>query len=386
MKNKILIIVFSFGITILVPSCGAKKKNARAKIPPPTPVNIDVVKKESAVYYDEYPATVAALNQIDLRSQVTGYITGIFFKDGQHLRRGQKLYDIDKQQYQANYDQAIANLNVQKANLFKAQQDADRYADLYKQDAIAKQVYDHAISDLQSAKMQVEAAESMARNVRATVKYSFINAPFEGTIGISLVKMGALVTANQTLLNTISSDDPMAVDIAVDQKEISRFMQLQKNSSTIIDSIFILKLPGDSLYPQMGRVSLIDRAVDPQTGTIKTRLVFPNTKNILKAGMNVNVRVKNSTADSLSLMIPYKAVTEQMGEYFVFVVDDSSRAIQHKLLLGTRINDKVVVKQGLNEGDKIVTEGFQKLKDSSKVQIAPVSGNLQQATSNKKKS
>ena len=134
------------------------KKDEKPKAPPPQPVNVYVVKKESAVYYDEYPATVAALNQVDLRAQVTGYITGIYFKDGQHVTKGQKLYDIDRQQYQANYDQAIANLNVSKANLAKAQQDADRYNDLLKQDAIAKQVYDHAISDLQSAKMQVEAS------------------------------------------------------------------------------------------------------------------------------------------------------------------------------------------------------------------------------------
>ena len=377
MKNKILIIVFSFGITILVPSCGAKKKNARAEIPPPTPVNIDVVKKESAVYYDEYPATVAALNQDDLRAQVTGYITGIFFKDGQHVRKGQRLYNIDRQQYQANLDQAIANLNVSKANLAKAQQDADRYADLLKQDAIAKQVYDHAVADLQSAKMQVEAAKSSVRNVGTSVKYSFISAPFSGTIGISQVKMGALVTANQTLLNTISSDDPMAVDVAVDQKEIPRFIQLQQNSLVTKEAALTLILPNDSLYPQTGKVFLIDRAVDPQTGTIKTRLIFPNPKNMLKVGMSVNIRVKNNAADSSMLLIPYKAVTEQMGEYFVFVVDDSSRAIQHKLLLGTRINDKVVVKQGLNEGDRVVIEGFQKLKDSTKVRITPTAGKQQ---------
>jgi len=100
--------------------------------------------------------------------------------------------------------------------------------------------------------------------------------------------------------------------------------------------------------------------------------------------MNVNVRVKNNAADSLLLLIPYKAVTEQMGEYFVYVVDDSSRAIQHKLLLGTRINDKVIVKDGLNEGDKVVTEGFQKLKDSSRVKITPAAGSQQQATGIKK--
>jgi membrane fusion protein (multidrug efflux system) len=353
-------------------SCGEKNKGQQMKDAPPTAVSAVVVKKEKAVYYDEYPATVAALNQDDLRAQVTGYITSIFFKDGQHVEKGQKLYDIDRQQYQANLDQAIANLNVTKANLAKAQGDADRYADLLKQDAIARQVYDHAMTDLQSAKMQVEAAQSNVRNVETTVKYSFITAPFAGTIGISQVKIGSLVTADQTLLNTISSEDPMVVDIAVDQKEIPRFAALQQDPLASKDSAFTLKLPNDSLYPQTGKVYLMDRAVDPQTGTIKTRLIFSNPKNILKVGMNVNVRVKNNAADSSMLLIPYKAVTEQMGEYFVYAIDDSSRAIQHKLLLGARINDKVIVQGGLNEGEKIVVEGFQKLKDSSKVLLTPL--------------
>jgi RND family efflux transporter MFP subunit len=369
MDKTMKLIFVSLGIAVILASCGAGEKDGQNKKPPPTAVSVKVAERQSAVYYDEYPATVTALSQVDLRAQVTGYVTGIFFKDGQRVHRGQKLYNIDKQQYQANYDQAIANLNVQKANLFKAQQDADRYADLYKQDAVAKQLYDHALADLQSAKMQVVAAQSNVRNVQATVKYSFISAPFDGTIGISLVKMGALVTANQTLLNTISSDNPMAVDVEVDQKEIPRFIQLQQTSLTTADSTLVVKLSDNTFYPQTGRVSFIDRAVDPQTGTIKTRLVFPNPKNILKAGMNVNVRIKNSSTDGLSLMIPYKAVTEQMGEYFVFVVNDSSQAIQHKLSLGARINDMVVVKEGLSEGDKIVTEGFQKLKDSARVQV-----------------
>ena len=337
--------------------------------PPPAAVSAEIVKRGNAVYYDHYPATVAALNQDDLHAEVTGYITGIYFKDGQRVKKGQRLYDIDRRQYEANLDQAVANLNVAKANLARAQQDADRYAELLKQDAVARQVYDHAMSDLQSAKMQVEAAQSNVRNVQTTVNYSSIDAPFDGTIGLSQVKLGTLVTANQTLLNTISSDDPMAVDIAVDQKEISRFIQLQNNLSAKNDSIFVLQLPGSLTYLQTGKISLIDRAVDPQTGTIKTRLVFPNPQNLLKPGMNVNVQIKNNAADSSMVMIPYKAVTEQMGEYFVFVVNDSSQAIQQKLSLGPRINDKVIVRQGLNEGDKIITEGFQRLRDSSRVNV-----------------
>ena len=369
MKNKTLIIFFSFGMTILFFSCAGRKKDDPMKAPPPPAVSAEIVERGKAVYYDEYPATVAALNQNDLRAQVTGYITGIHFKDGQHVVQGQKLYDIDKQQYQASLDQAIANLNVTKANLARAQQDADRYAGLLKQDAVARQVYDHAIADLESAKMQMEAANSSVRNAQTTVKYSTIYAPFTGTVGISLVKIGVLVTANQTLLNTISSNDPMAVDIAVDQREISRFVQLQNNLSAKGDSVFVLQLPGNFTYPQPGKVSLIDRAVDPQTGTIKTRLVFSNPQNMLKPGMNVNVRIKNNSADSSMVLIPFKAVTEQMGEYFVFVVNDSSQAIEQKLSLGPRINDKVVVRQGLNAGDKIITEGFQRLRDSSKVNV-----------------
>jgi RND family efflux transporter MFP subunit len=369
MKNRATQL-FLFTVAVIMVSCKSNK-NEKPAPPPPQPVNTYVVTRETAVYYDIYPATVTAINQVDLRAQVTGYITGIYFKDGQHVTKGQKLYDIDRQQFQANYDQAVANLNVSKANLGKAQQDADRYNDLFKQDAIAKQVFDHAVSDLQSAKMQVQASESNVRNVATTVKYSSIYASFSGTIGISLVKMGALVTANQTLLNSISTVDPMAVDLEVDQREIPRFARLQLVTAKAKDSIFSLQLPDNSVYNQTGNVSFIDRAVNPQTGTIKVRLVFPNPANLLKVGMNTNVRVKNNNNDSLFLVIPYKAVTEQMGEYFVFIVDDSSKAIQHKINLGAQINDKVIVKDGIQEGDKIVTDGAQKLKDSSRVQVGP---------------
>jgi len=369
MKNQVSIFFFSFFSALIFISCGAGNKDQMPKAPPPTAVNATIVKKEKATYFDQYPATVAALNQNELRAQVTGYVTGIFFKDGQRVKKGQKLYDIDRQQYEASLDQAIANLNVSKSNLARAQQDADRYADLLKQDAIARQVYDHAMSDLETAKMQVKASESNVRNVQTTVNYSHINAPFDGTIGISQVKMGALVTANQTLLNTISSDDPVAVDIQVDQKQIPRFIQLQQSTSSKKDSTFTLQLPGESVYPEAGHITVIDRAVDPQTGTIRTRLEFSNPQNILKVGMNVNVRVKNNAADSAMVLIPYIAVTEQMGEFFVFKVTDSSRAVQQKLVLGPRINDKVIVRQGVQEGDTIITEGFQKVKDSSKVQV-----------------
>ncbi len=355
-------------ITALLASCGSQQQQ-QPKTPPPTAVNVSAVQEGNAIYYDDYPATVTPLNQVDIRPQVTGYITGIFFKDGQHIVKGQKLYEIDQQQYKAQYEQSIANLNVAKANEAKAQQDADRYNDLAQKDAIAKQTLDHAVADLQSAKMSTEAAKANVNSVQTNLKYSVIYAPFSGTIGISLVKMGTSVSPGQTLLNSISTDDPMAVDFAVDQVQIAKFAQILNKKETPKDSTFTLLLPGQFAYDQPGHLSLLDRSVDPQTGTIKARLVFPNPKQILRAGITCNVRVKNNAGEK-SMLIPYKSVVEQLGEYFVFIVKDN-KALQHKVVLGTRINDKIVVKSGLEPGDNVVTEGVQKLRDSAAVQVGP---------------
>jgi membrane fusion protein (multidrug efflux system) len=224
------------------------------------------------------------------------------------------------------------------------------------------------MADLQSAKMQVAAAKAAVARAATDVQYSGIYAPFDGTIGISLVRMGALVTANATLLNTISSDNPMAVDIAVDQAEIPRFTKLQEHPIAS-DSTFTLQLADNSIYTKTGSISFIDRAVDAQTGTIKARLVFDNVGNALKVGMNANVRVKNNNPSSMLMLIPAKGLTEQMGEYFVFVVNDSSKVNLHRITVGQQINDKVVVKDGLKEGDKVVVDGMQKLKEGSLVQV-----------------
>ncbi|HEY4147877.1 MAG TPA: efflux RND transporter periplasmic adaptor subunit, partial [Chitinophagaceae bacterium] len=326
-------------------SCGGDNKDAAAaqqKAPPPVPVITAVVQKAIAVYYDQYPATTVALNEVQIRPQVTGYITGIYFQDGQHVTKGQKLYSVDQQQYRAGYDQSVANLNVAKANLAKAQQDADRYDELQKKDAVARQIVEHAQADLQASKMQLEAAKANVQAVETDLRYATIFAPFDGTIGISQVKMGTAVSPGQTILNTVSSDNPMAVDFAADQKDIARFVLLQKQGKAADDSTFSLLLPDQSVYSFPGHISLIDRSVDPQTGTIKVRVVFNNKQGILKPGMSVNVRVKNNSA-APSLLIPAKAIVEQMGEYFVFVVGDSSKVSSHKITRGALIGNKLIV-------------------------------------------
>ena len=358
-------VVVAFSLT----SCEDKKAGPQA--PPPTSVNVYTVQAGNATYFDNYPATATPLNQVDIKPQVSGNIIGIYFKDGQHVRKGQKLYEIDQQQYKAAVEQAIANLNVAKANLARSQQDADRYEELAKQDAIAKQTLDHQRADLESSKRQVEAAQAGVASVQTNLKYSEIFSPFDGTIGISQVKVGTAVYP-QTLLNSVSTDDPMAVDIAIDQAEIPRFTAYFEKGTRPKDSIFTAVLPDGSIYPYPGQLYLLDRSIDPTTGTLKARLTFPNPKNELKAGLTTNIRVKHDAGDS-TLLIPYKAVVEQLGENFVFEAE-GDHALQRKVVLGTRIGPMIVVRSGLKAGQKVVIDGVQKLRDSSAIQVAPPKG------------
>lgn len=349
------------GLVFFLAACGGKQQQQQGP-PPAIPVTVEEARSTDASYYDEYPGTVVALNQTELRAQVTGYVTGIYFKDGDKVSKGQRLYSIDQQLYNANYQQSLANLAVQETNLVKAQKDADRYHELDKKDAIAKQQVDYADATLDAAKKQVDAAKANVNAVKANVNFSTIVAPFSGTIGISQVRSGTSVVAGQTVLNTISTDNPIAVDFAVDQKEIYRFNQLQGEQKKN-DSIFSLAF-GTDVFPAYGHIGLIDRAVDPQTGTIKTRLVFPNDKNVLKAGMSTTVRVL-SNAKEKSITIPYKAVIEQLGEYFAYVVGDSSKVAQRKLVLGKQVGADVIVRDGLKEGEKVVVQGVQNLRQGA---------------------
>ncbi|MEJ0032543.1 MAG: efflux RND transporter periplasmic adaptor subunit [Bacteroidota bacterium] len=333
--------------------------------PPPVQITVYDVSKKQMTYFDEYPAVLRSLNEVELRPQVNGYITGIHFTEGTKIVKGQKLYSIDQQAYEANYQQAVANLAVQEANLDRAKKDVDRYRELAKSDAIAKQQVDYAEATYEAAKKQVDASKAAVQNVQTNVRYSSIIAPFDGRIGISNVRLGAAVSAGQTVLNTISSDDPIAADITFDQREIMKFAGLQNSRAQ--DSIFYLTI-GSQDYKNIGQITVIDRAVDPQTGSIRARLTFPNHDLTLRPGMSAKVKVK-SPSHERSLVIPLKAVSEMLGEFFVYKID-SAKATQTKITLGKQVGTNVIVLQGLNEGDKIAVEGVQNLREGSTVAIA----------------
>ena len=352
----------------LLVACGKKPDAQQAGPPPAVPVAVYKVQAQDVVSTDTYPATVVPLNEVQLLAEVTGYLTDIYVKDGQRVTRGQKLYAIDRTRYAAAYDQAQANLQVTQTNYVRVAKDAQRYERLAQQDAIALQQVDVSKADVANAKSQIAAAEAARRSSNLDLSHSVLTAPLTGTIGIAQVKLGALVTQGQTLVNTVSAEDPIAVDVNIGEQDIARFTKLQQQKNVRQDSVFTLQVPGSQTYKLPGKIVTIDRAVDPQTGTLRVRVQFPNPRKLLKAGMNTTLRVLNQdTGDQL--VIPARAVTEQMGEFYVYVVGDSSKVAQRKVVTGTKVKDKIVVRQGLKAGETIVSDGLQNLHEGAKVQV-----------------
>jgi RND family efflux transporter MFP subunit len=415
MNRLATILVFVSSLTVF--SCKPKPTPPT----PPTPVNLMAVSARPVQYYDKYPSTTVAVSQVNLSAQVTGYITSINFTEGTHVHKGQLLYKLDERLYTAAVDQARAALRVDSGNLKLTQQDADRYAYLAEHKAIATQVVDHANISLQNAKDSVIAAQQQLKTAITNLSYSNIYAPFDGTIGISQVRIGNLVTPGTTILNTISTDNPIAVDFLVNEAQLPHFEELQAGKGKQIDSLFTILLPNQQLYPYTGKILFIDRAVDPQTGTIDVRLVFPNPDYILRPGMSTVVRVHNQD-EKPQIVVPSRAVVEQMGEYFLFVAKDTVlknagqgagsgsaaagtgsgasdaakkgtdaksdakdgdakgadtvetpklRAFQRKVQLGQTVGPNVVVKSGINIGDSIIVDGVQAIHEGSRINASP---------------
>lgn len=359
-RLSFLIVIF---IAFLAAGCGSGNQQGRPA-PGPVPVSVQKVGYDYVPYYEEYPTVTRAVQEVELRPQVSGYITGIHFKEGSEVKAGQKLYTIDQQQTLAAYNQAQANLAVQEANLERARKDLSRYQELDSLDAIARQQVDYAQAAYAAAQQQVEAARAAVRSVQTNVRYSTIVAPFDGTIGISLVRLGAAVSPGQTVLNVISSNDPMLADIVVDQAALPRFTELAARKVSNTDTTFQLVL-NKKAYQHYGQLSLIDRAVDPQTGAIKIRVELPNPGRELRPGMSGTLRVLTNGAEK-SVTIPFKAVTEQLGEFFVYV-SDGSKVSQRRVRLGRQVGKKIIVTSGLSEGEVVVTEGVQNLREGSAI-------------------
>ena len=359
----------ALGLCALSLSLSGCKGNAAPPSPPPPEVSVIDVKPGPVTVYNEYVAQTQAPDTIEIRSQVTGLLERQVFIDGARVRKGDVLYVIDQRPFQAQLAQAKANLAQAEANLVNAKQNLARNSRLIAQRAVSQQDYDTAVAQERSSEALVEAQRAVLRNVELNLEFATLRASRDGFMSSSQVKPGSLITAQQTLLTTLYSSDPMWVNFTISE---DRLLELQKTlkhppgEQLETAPPFYLKLVDGTDYRLPGKLNFIDATVDQKSGTLQVRVSVPNPDRVLRPGLFVRVFVAAFENPS-AIRVPQQAVQELQGLKSVYVITADNKAEARQIVANYRLGNDWVVASGLGAGDRVVIEGTSKIKSGAAV-------------------
>lgn len=360
---------------LLLAACGSEEGAAGAGATPPVDVGVIVVRTEPVTLTAELSGRTSAFLVSEVRPQVGGVIKARLFKEGALVRAGEPLYQIDPAIYRASLDSARAGLAQADAVNAAAKLKAQRYKELVADNAVSRQENDDAQSAAQQAEANVAAQRAAVEQARINLDYTRVTAPISGRIGKSSVTAGALVTASQpTALATVQDLGKIYVDVtqsATDLLKLRRDLaagQLGQATSAGVDLI----LEDGSTYPLPGRLEFSDITVDPGTGSVGLRAVFPNPNGALLPGLYVRARLTRAV-DATAILAPQAAVTrDAKGQATAMVVGAGDKVEVRSLTTSQTVGDKWLVTSGLKPGDRVIVEGLQKVQPGVAVKAAPL--------------
>ena len=353
--------------------CGGAKP-----LPPPGPVEVGIVtiRSEPVVLTTELPGRTAAFLIAEVRPQVSGLLQKRLFEEGSDVKAGSVLYRIDPAPYQAAFDQAKAALAVAEANLPAAHSLAERLEGLVKIHAVGQQDYDDAVAARLRAEASVASARAVAEVARINLAYTPAKAPISGRIGRSAATVGAMVTAYQPVpLAVIQQLDPIYVDVMQSSSELLRLRRglsngdLKRNDSSW--SRVRLVLEDGTPYAREGQLQFRDVTVDPTTGSVTLRMVFPNPDHVLLPGMYVRATVEEGVNEG-AILAPQQGVTrDQKGTAKALVVGSDGKAEERALEVDREVGDRWLVTKGLVAGDRVIVDGLQRIRAGAPVKAVP---------------
>jgi len=345
---------------LLVAACS--KGGARGT--PTIPVSVASASVRDVPYELTATGTVEPRQTASVEAQVTGIVTRVAFHEGDEVRPGQLLFQIDPRPFQAALDQAVAAMHRDSAQAAQADRDAERYAALVKQDYVTQEDYDLKRAAAASADANLRADSATVESARLNLAYASVTAPIGGRTGALLVKEGNLARANNvTPLVVINQIRPILVRFAVTQVNLPQIQRFRGNDLLIRVS----PTAGDTVGAQ-GRLSFLDNAVDTSTGTVLLKGEFPNEDHSLWPGEFVNVRLE-LYIEKGAVVVPAGAVTSGQTGTFVFVVNPDQTVTLRPVTVERTSGDLAVIAQGLKTGETVVTDGQVRLASGSKVQI-----------------
>lgn len=358
--------------------CSKDPKDAQqagaAQQMPPTEVGVLVAQPQSVEQSVELSGRTTAFEISEVRPQTSGVVLKRLFTEGSYVREGQALYEIDSRTNRASLDSSRAALTRQQAQLNVLRVKEGRYRQLVGSNAISKQEYDDIVAQVKLAEADVAATQAEVRNAEINLGYSTVRAPISGQTNRSTVTAGALVTANQAEpLVTIQRLDPIYVDINQSSAELLRLrQQLSQGSLNSSNNTKVkLKLEDGSYYPVEGRLAFSDASVNPETGTVTLRAVFPNSNHLLLPGMFATAQIVQGVIPN-AILIPQAAISRTpTGQAMAMIVNAKGIVEQRPVTTVGTQGSNWIVTEGLQTGDKVIVDGVAKVKADQQVVAKP---------------
>jgi len=364
-----------FGVLLALSLLGCE--NRRQAPPPPQPeVSVVTVAPERLVLTTDLPGRTSAYLIAEIRPQVNGIIQKRLFTEGSDVKAGDQLYQIDPAPFEAALESAKAALAKAEANLPAVKLRFERYKALLAEKAVSQQDYDDKEAAFKQAEADIAYWKAAVETARINLEYTRVTAPISGRIGKSNVTDGALVTAYQAMpLATIQQIDPIYVDVPQSTTELLRLRRRLENGRLIQDGPNLKKvhlfLEDGTEYPLEGQFKFRDVTVEPSTGSVILRIVFPNPDGVLLPGMFVRAQVKEGINDK-AILVPQQAVfRDPKGNPFAYVLDEENRVQQRMLAIDRAVRNRWLISEGLKEGDRVVVEGLQRIRPGMTVKVAP---------------
>jgi RND family efflux transporter MFP subunit len=359
--------------TALVALAGCGQGQKQASAPPPPTVTVTRPVERTVVDQDEYVGRFVAVDSVEIRSRVSGYLAEIKFTDGQMVKKGDLLFVIDHRPFEIALDQMRANLAQARANLAFTEADLARGQELVHNKTITEQSFDQRKQAKSVAEASVAAQEAMVHQAELDLNdYSSLRAPIDGRIGDRRVSVGNLVTggngANTTLLATIVSVDPIRFEFTFDEASYLRYQRFAGTDSQMGGVAVTLKLIDEPEFGHTGKMDFVDNVIDRSSGTIRGRAVFANPKGIFTPGMFGRIRVPGSLPHT-TLLIPDAAIGTEQSRKYVLVVDDGGVA-RLKYVVPAQLDDGLrVITEGLAPSDRVIVNGLMRARPGAKVTV-----------------
>ena len=373
--TRVALLAAALASTAAIAAC--TRTSAQQAPPPPPQVTVAPVLERPVTEWDEFTGRLQAVDSVEIRPRVSGYVSAVRFSEGAMVHRGDVLLQIDPRPFQADVDRLRAELDRARATVARANSELGRAERLRSENAMSSEERDRRASFAQESAAQVAAVEAGLRAAELNLEFTRVTSPIDGRASRAIVTEGNLVSSGPgeaTLLTTIVSLDPVYAYFDADEQIFLKYMAGEGRAATrpTLDRHVEMALANEEGFPHEGRLDFLDNQVDPRTGTIRGRAVFRNTDGQLTPGLFIRLRLAG-TGSYDGLLIEDRAVGTDLSKKFVYVVSPKNEIEYRPVTLGPIVNGLRVVREGLKAGEPVVVDGLQRIRPGARVQ--PVTAN-----------